>query len=46
MSIDQIMVFAILSNALAGIGAFALAWLDDLWGSKKIIILSLGMICI
>ena len=46
MSIDKIMIFAILSNALAGIGAFALAWLDDLWGSKKTIVLSLGMIFI
>jgi len=43
-SIGEVLIFGILSNICAGIGAFLMAWVDDLWGSKKTILVSLSFI--
>lgn len=45
-TLDQVVLLGINMNILAGIGAITFAWLDDLWGTKKTILLSLIlMIC-
>jgi UMF1 family MFS transporter len=41
MSFDEILVFGILLNVAAGLGAAAFAWIDDWIGPKRTVILSL-----
>ena len=41
MSFADLIKFGIGLNVTAGIGAFGFAWLDDRWGSKKVILVSL-----
>jgi len=41
MSIEQVMLFGIVANISAGLGAAAFAWLDDYLGSKHTILLAL-----
>ncbi len=41
MTMSQIIEFGIAMNVSAGIGAFIFAWVDDWWGSKQTIELSL-----
>lgn len=41
MATDEIIIFGILLNITAGIGAFGLAWLDDLIGAKPTILVGL-----
>lgn len=41
MSFSEIIVFGITMNVSAGLGAIGLGWVDDYWGSKKTIIISL-----
>lgn len=41
MDFQEILLFAIALNVTAGIGAMAMARLDDLWGSKRVIVMSL-----
>jgi len=40
-SFEEILIFGITMNITAGIGAIALAWVDDYLGSKPTILLSL-----
>jgi len=42
MAIDEVLLFGILLNISAGLGAAAFAWLDDLLGAKPTILISLG----
>ena len=42
MSFQQILLFAIGLNVTAGIGAVGFAWLDDAFGSKRTVLLSLA----
>ena len=42
MAIDEVLLFGILVNISAGLGAAAFAWLDDLLGAKPTILISLG----
>lgn len=41
MATEEILLFGILLNITAGIGAFGLAWLDDLLGAKPTILVGL-----
>ncbi|HEV7371572.1 MFS transporter [Arenibaculum sp.] len=41
MSFDEIVVFAIALNVTAGLGAAGFAWIDDLIGAKRTILISL-----
>ena len=41
MSFEDILVFGILLNVAAGLGAFAFSWIDDLLGAKRTIVISL-----
>lgn len=41
MSPRDILIFAIALNISAGIGAFVFSWCDFVWGSRKVIIVSL-----
>ena len=41
-SLEEILIFGIVLNITAGVGAFALGFLDDLIGGKKTIQISLG----
>ncbi|NIA71022.1 MFS transporter [Pelagibius litoralis] len=42
MSFEDILIFGILLNVTAGLGAFAFAWLDDLVGAKTTILVSVA----
>jgi UMF1 family MFS transporter len=42
MAIDEVLLFGILLNISAGLGAAGFAWLDDLLGAKPTILISLG----
>ncbi|MFQ5971719.1 MAG: MFS transporter [Alphaproteobacteria bacterium] len=42
LAVEQVIVFGILLNVTAGLGAFAFGWLDDAAGPKLTILLSLG----
>lgn len=42
MGLDEIIVFGIVLNITAGIGAFAFAWVDDWLGAKVTIVISLS----
>lgn len=46
MSPHEVLIFAIALNITAGVGAFAFAWMDDLLGSKNVIIISLTSLII
>lgn len=41
MPFEELVLFAIALNVMAGIGAFVFGWLDDRWGPKRVIMLSL-----
>ena len=41
MGYEEILVFGILLNVAAGLGAFAFSWIDDLLGAKRTIVISL-----
>lgn len=41
MTLSEVLLFGIVLNAFAGIGSILLAWIDDLIGAKKTILLSL-----
>jgi len=41
MELADVITFGILLNVTGGIGAFAFAWLDDLIGSKRVILIAL-----
>lgn len=42
MAINEVLLFGILLNISAGLGAAAFAWLDDFLGAKPTILISLG----
>ncbi|MDP7604408.1 MAG: MFS transporter [Alphaproteobacteria bacterium] len=42
MALEQVIIFGIVLNVTAGIGAFCFAWLDDWFGSKRVIYISLS----
>ena len=42
MALKQVIIFGIVLNVTAGIGAFCFAWLDDWFGSKRVIYISLS----
>jgi UMF1 family MFS transporter len=42
MALEQVIFFGIVLNVTAGIGAFGFAWLDDWFGSKRVIYISLS----
>lgn len=42
MAIDEVLLFGILLNISAGLGAAGFAWLDDFLGAKPTILISLG----
>ncbi len=41
LSLTEVIYFGIIMNITAGLGAVAFAWLDDLWGSRQVILISL-----
>src|SRR3989338_4270852 len=41
LSFEEVLLFGITMNISAGIGAIMLSWMDDYWGSKPTIIVSL-----
>ncbi|MEE8189167.1 MAG: MFS transporter [Kiloniellales bacterium] len=41
MSFEEILIFGILLNITAGLGAFGFAWVDDLFGAKRTIVIAL-----
>jgi UMF1 family MFS transporter len=41
MALEQVIIFGIVLNVTAGIGAFGFAWLDDWFGSKRVIYIGL-----
>lgn len=45
-SFNEIMIFGVVLNVTAGIGAFAMGFFDDKWGGKKTIQVSLWMLII
>ncbi len=46
LSFEQILIFAIGLNVTAGIGAAAFAWIDDLFGSKRTVLIALAGLCV
>ncbi|MGE0743855.1 MAG: MFS transporter [Rhodospirillales bacterium] len=42
MAVDEIIMFGIALNVFAGIGAAAFAWLDDIMGPKRVILIALA----
>ncbi|MEQ8371126.1 MAG: MFS transporter [Alphaproteobacteria bacterium] len=42
LSLEQVLLFGIVINVTAGIGAAAMAWLDDRLGPKRVIVVSLA----
>ena len=42
MELGEVLLFAIALNVTGGLGAFGFAWIDDLIGAKKTLIVSLG----
>ena len=42
MSIEEVLMFGILVNVTAGIGAFAFAWLDDRLGAKPTVLIGVA----
>ena len=41
LSLTEVIYFGIVMNVTAGLGAAAFAWLDDLWGPRRVILISL-----
>lgn len=41
LSLQEVLLFGVTMNITAGIGAFALGWLDDYFGSKEVVLFSL-----
>lgn len=41
LSFEEVLVFGITMNITAGIGAIALGWMDDFFGSKQTVVISL-----
>ncbi|EKD92015.1 MAG: hypothetical protein ACD_29C00247G0001 [uncultured bacterium] len=46
MHFSQVLEFGIAMNVTAGLGAAAFAWIDDYWGAKKTILISLSLLII
>ena len=46
MSFEEILIFGILLNVTAGLGAFGFAWMDDLVGAKATILISVAALTI
>src|SRR3546814_21102080 len=46
MSFQDILIFGILLNITAGLGAVAFAWIDDLVGAKFTILASVGSLVV
>lgn len=46
MSFEEILIFGIVLNVTAGLGAVALAWVDDWIGPKRTILLSVGVLLV
>ncbi|HIC80014.1 MAG TPA: MFS transporter [Kiloniellaceae bacterium] len=46
MSFEEILIFGILLNVAAGIGAFGFAWFDDLVGAKATILVSVAALTV
>jgi len=46
MSVGEVLVFGILLNATAGAGAIAFAWVDDWFGAKATILVSLAALLV
>jgi len=42
MDMEEILLFGILLNVAAGIGAFAFAWIDDWIGARRTVLIALG----
>jgi len=42
LTFEELIVFGIAMNVTAGIGATAFAWVDDLWGAKRVILISIA----
>lgn len=46
MSFEEIVIFAIVLNVFAGTGAIGFAWLDDWFGAKRVILVSVLALCV
>lgn len=46
MTIDEVIVFGIALNVTAGIGAFAFAWIDDLVGPRRTVLVGLAALVV
>ncbi len=46
LSFEELIVFGIGMNVTAGAGAAAFAWLDDLWGPKRVIVVSVAALSV
>jgi UMF1 family MFS transporter len=46
MGFDEILVFGILLNVTAGLGAVAFAWIDDWLGPKRTVLISVGCLIV
>jgi UMF1 family MFS transporter len=45
MSLEEILVFGVLVNVTAGIGAFGFAWVDDWIGPKRTVLICIAALC-
>src|SRR3546814_17717774 len=45
MEVEEVIVFGLILNVTAGIGAFAFGWIDDRIGAKRTILIGLAAIC-
>lgn len=46
MSFDEILIFGILLNVTAGLGAFGFAWIDDWLGPKRTVLISVACLIV
>ncbi len=46
MDFQEILIFAIILNVTSGLGALAFAWIDDFWGPKPTILVSLAALLV
>jgi UMF1 family MFS transporter len=46
MGFDEILIFGILLNVTAGLGAVAFAWIDDWLGPKRTVLISVGCLLV
>ena len=44
MSIDEVLIFGIILNVTAGLGAVGFAWIDDWLGAKPTILIALAAV--